>query len=401
MKILSNGYYANFPKNKKSVLSGGTSNFDKIFSKEITDLNHEFVSVFQDDSITNKIKSKFEGSINNINWWSFSIPQEYFVSTLTKSRKKVDAEYVLKDVISLYENILKKEKPDIVLLNGFHSIVWCLFKAAKNLSIPVVMQHAGISKFEFDNYAKYYSKRGLEAMKEMEVDASLNSNVNIFLNETSKNIFLENVVKTPDESNVIISLPLIINIEKQKIKREIKKDDIVKIGLVARWDIIKNHNAYMLLAEKAAEYKLPWKFYAVTKIPQTKIKINFKKKYKKYIEIIPPMLKDELNDFYREMDIMILPSHFETASFVVIEASLVGTSTVISEGVGHSGIFKKFGADEFIVDFSNTEKALKEVQKLIKKSYPNKLMDEFKKIHNPKKVIQEYLEVFNKIIKNK
>ena len=169
--------------------------------------------------------------------------------------------------------------------------------------------------------------------------------------------------------------------------------------MVGRWDIIKNHEAFLNIAMLSNKLNLSWEFYSVTTIPETKNKIKLKNNYKKYIKILPPMDKNKLNNFYSEMDLMILPSHFDVSPHVVIEAAVLNTPTLISKGVGHVDIIKKFNNNDFIIDFLDSNKVINRINKIKNKKYSKELIEEFKKIHSTNNVIKEYFNVFNKIKK--
>lgn len=394
MKILSNGYNSNCP-NIKINSSGGTATFEKIFLEQIKKTKNKWVSVFNNFSKTNP-KYKIEFKEKNITWWSVSFKKDYLNKIIKTKKRKIKKEEELSDLILVFEKLLKKESPDIVLLNGVSIFIWCLFKAASNLNIKTVIQHAGIWHFELDNYAKYFSKKGLELMKEMEKDISINSSANIFLNKTSQNVFLDKVIKI--NKNKLNIIPLPIPMEKYKnINKENITNNILKIGMVGRWDIIKNHEAFLNIAMLSNKLNLSWEFYSVTTIPETKNKIKLKNNYKKYIKILPPMDKNKLNNFYSEMDLMILPSHFDVSPHVVIEAAVLNTPTLISKGVGHVDIIKKFNNNDFIIDFSDPNKVIDRINKIKNKKYSKELIEEFKKIHSIDNVVKEYFNIFNKI----
>lgn len=394
MRILSNDFLSNFSNDGAS--HGGTANFAETLGKALNKEKIYWVKVYQ-EKLGNKIQSENKKKTQNNSWWSLTIPLGYLEKNLFHLKNKTEKETVLKDAILCLKNIMAKEKVDIVFLNGISVFVWCIFKAAKELNIKIVVQHAGVWKFELDNYANNFSPISLELLKEMEKEIAIFSNKNVFLNKTSREIFIRKVIKIPLTKTEIIPLP--IKLAYKENKKEEKQETSTKVGMVGRWDKIKNHNAYLQLAKEAQKENLDWKFYSVTHIPQTKKKIKFKKEYRKYVEILPIMPSKKLNKFYNMMDIMILPSLFDVSPHVVVEAAMSETPTYISKGVCYIDMFKKFGANNFIVDFINTKLALNKIKRNIKNKYPPKLIKEFRTIHDIKNVSSKYLKVFNDLMK--
>lgn len=55
------------------------------------------------------------------------------------------------------------------------------------------------------------------------------------------------------------------------------------------------------------------------------------------------MVPQELREFYRTLDIVVVSSHFETFCGVVMEAIFQGKPVLISPGVGRVDIFEECG----------------------------------------------------------
>ena len=394
MKIFSNDYKVNLPT-KQHPTKGGTARFSRLFSDLLASKGHKWVGLIDDYYGGRKVKSSFVRGRKNKGWWTVSLPKKYISKNFTLAKSPKNLEKLGADLIDEIKKIIEKESPDIVFINGISCFAWAYLIAAYKMNIPIVVLHAGIWGVEIDLYSDFFTKTGVKIIKKMERDFAKFSTNNIFLNETSRDYFLKNIYKIPKSKIKIIPLPCkdsTSSISKKNRSREIN------VGIVARWDRIKNHDAFLSLAQEAKKKNLKWNFFSVTTIPDTKKKLEFKKKYRSLINVLPPMSQKELRKFYRKMNFMILPSIFDVSPHVVLEAALEGVPTFISKNVGYAKLFKKNNLGHFIVDFSNPEKALKKIERIKTKKYPIRFTRSLKKLHDPKIVLNRFNELFKEIV---
>lgn len=391
MKILTNNYKVNFPKTKKAR-SGGTASFAQHFSKYMKNRGHTITSVMPLHIGAKKTKTSYKRIFNGDNWWEVSFDSRC-LGVRTKNIQSIEhLEKKFSDLIIACRSVIQKESPDIVFCNGTSVFIWALVRAAEEEKIPIVVQHAGMWHKEIDMYKDFFSSVGICMMKKMEKEIAQKASMNVFLNKFSERVFNQCVLKLKKAKSCIIPLPIQINRKNFKKKKEKK---VHSIGMVARWDRIKNHEAFLALAKQSFIKNDPLKYYAVTAIPKTSKNKKFKEEYRKHIEVISPMLSKKLNMFYKKMDLMVLPSHFDVSPYVVVEAAAMGTPTAISKNVGYINTFKENKANHFIITY-NTPKTLKAIKNIIGKSYPEKLMVAFKKNHLPKNVFSAYERIFKK-----
>jgi glycosyltransferase involved in cell wall biosynthesis len=279
-----------------------------------------------------------------------------------------------------------------------------LLEIAHRRKIPVVIQHAGIWKKELQFAKKYFSNAIRRLFISYEKEVIKKSNHQIFLNQYSLDIFfkIHHISKNKKtlHKTSIIPLPT-----ETKIVKKINLSDktTYTIGLVARWDGIKNHDAIVRLANYIRQNNLPFKIKAVTKWP-AKNNSSFRKKYEKLIEVIAPMQPDKLRIFLSSLDILILPSRFDSCGAVVMESIICGTPVVISDSVGWVNDYHKNGLDKLI--FSPQASGLKiyqTIDELIhnkKKYIPlfSKLQKQILKENNIESVFKIYQKILTKII---
>lgn len=318
-----------------------------------------------------------------------------------ESSKPVDPRVWFAPQIASLRRLIRRTRPEVLFLNGFSVFAWQLLEAAKLEGLPIVIQHAGISQVEFEQYKHLYTHAARMSVLRMERDIVDAATKQVFLNEFSREAFRTRVAPVPDAQAVIIPLPYQEIFSRQHPASRTKKsgsDKTTVIGCVARWDRIKNHNAILRVAEEAKRQGLNWSFRSVTKIPDTQIQLRFKNAYRKAIEVVAPMTPADLMDFYRSIDLLVLPSHFDVSPTVVMEAALMGKPTLISPNVGWISEYLQNGLTEWVIDYEEAERVVKRIGRLLRKPSPTNFRESIRIRHKPEKVFKAYLRLFNSVI---
>lgn len=344
-----------------------------------------------------KPESKQILGIKNKKWWVVSISKDYISKNFTNIKKYKNPNVAGKDLVDEIKKIIDKEQPDVVFINGSSAFAWAYLKAAYSAGIPIIALHAGMWGAEIDIYSDLFTSSGIKVLKKMEKDFAVIPNCNVFLNETSRDYFTKYIHNIPAGKTQIIPLPC--ESSSINIKPKLKTNKVTNIGIVARWDRIKNHGAFLNIAKTAVKHQKKWNFFAVTKIPETNSNKEFKENYRKLIKEVTPMEQSELRKFYRKMDFMILPSFFDVSPHVVLEAALEGVPTFISKNVGYAKLFKTNGMKDFIINFSDPVKAFKKIEAMESKKYRLSFTKLLKKTHDPETVLNKFEILFKKTIK--
>lgn len=394
MKILSNDYKANLPGNNWPT-KGGPAKFSRSFSDALVKMGHDWIGLVENYYDRKYITTDPPISIRRKSWNVVNIPNHFIKTNFSNIKRYKDPKASGREIIKNIRSIIKKESPDVVFINGNSCFAWTYLIAAKEEKIPIVALHAGVWSVEIDIYRDMFTEAGTKIMKNMELDFATIPDKNIFLNETSKEFFFKNVKRIPDKKTEIIPLPCEPSSKKERSKKPSKN---FNVGIVARWDRIKNHKAFLDLAKISRRENNNWKFYSVTSIPQTQTNKEMKDEYRNIINVVEPMPHPQLNKFYRKMNIMLLPSVFDVSPHVVLEAAVEGVPTFISSGVGYSKKFKKEGLEHFVIDFSDTQKAFKKIKSLKEKKYPTNFVKKMIKEHDPKIIFKKISNVFKEII---
>lgn len=307
--------------------------------------------------------------------------------------------------LGIIKEVIGQLKPDVVMLNGISVINWFVLRAAAELKIPVVVAHHGLLFKEFNNTLSKVSRATQTILHEMEKDCTRFASQQIFLNEFSRNEFAKNLIKPRPGHNVIIPLPynsVFAKNKATKLKPKFFQTDKIKVGIVTRWDPVKAPENYLKFAREARRLKMPLEFFAVIKLKDNHKKIEkFKKAFADEIKIIPQLPQEELPEFYRQMDVLLLPSNFDVSPTVVLEAALMGRMTAISPNVGWVSEYQKLGLGEWVIDFNNPKAATIKFMSLISKNKnsPAKFAKHIKDKHSPKEVFKAYDKLFRRLVK--
>lgn len=392
MRILSNDFYCNLPGSNEKV-SGGLPRFAADFSRYAIDHGHEWIGLL-------RAKTPADGEAKKLLQTERAV---YFSLNSTKlqfqTQKDFESEVLpevfFKDDIHAFESIIHTTKPDIVFLNGLIGFMWLMYAAAKRSGVPIVFQHAGVWRREIDQYADLITDAARNLCLKMELDATMGVNVNVFLNTHSRDAFAESYNLREVPRSTIIPLPH-AGWEFRPIKKP-ESSEKLTLGAVARWDRIKNHHAILALAEEIRARSLPWRIRVVTSVPDTRKHADMKRRYRELIDVVPPMDREVLEEFFSSLDIAILPSHFETAGGVVMEALATGVPTIISPHVGFVSEYREQGMHDWIIPFDDPGAVIERVIHLVGRADWDDIAELAKHIeicHNPETIYETYLRTF-------
>jgi len=400
MKILINGYRE---KKNKKILYGGPRNFTGLLIEHLNSLSHSIVSLSIHGKKRIDGKFLFKQEIKGKNpAWFLKLRLNFADIFGAKSAAYPKS---LKRPRAIISEAIRRINPDIVLLNGYSIINWYILRAAKDLGLPVVMAHHGLWFKEMNTAGNDMPAACEKMLREMEKDITRFADCEIFLNKYSRDEYNRKLIKIRPGRNQIIPLPyhpMFQTKPNETLKLKGASDDKIKIGMVSRWDPVKSPQKFMALAKQAKKQKLPWEFYAVIKLKYNYKEIDkFKKDFSKYVNVIPQLPQEELKSFYRQMDLLVLPSRFDTSPTVVMEAALQGKPTVISPTVGWVSEYKRFGAGDWIINFDKPALVVKKIAVLIDNNRTSftRFAKHIETKHSPKNVFAAYDKLLRKLVK--
>ncbi len=398
MRILTNGFPTNLP-DSETISQGGPANFARLFLNHIiaSHLDHQWAGVVMErNPHVCDIKRIFTSNYRR--YFRLDVTAQS-LRDITKAARASDPEHILAKPINLLVKLMQEEKPDVVFLNGFGVLNWMLLKAAEKTGIPVVIQHAGIWTKELAVHEDLYSAHGRAMMEQMEKDSTRIAAVEIFLNRWSRDYYRLHVAAGDLRKTEVVPLPFdfsmfrALSAQKDTSLFRFKKNE-KHIGIIARWDDIKNHDAIVAIAQEARKRNLPWRFHAVVEIPEKLQSSKKAREYKEYVTVVDPLNRTGVSDFCRSVDMLFLPSLFDVSPTVVLEAIALDTPIAISPNVGYVQDFLETGAEEWVIDVSDIEQATNALSCIMGREMPDALKKRLFEIHDHRKVFARYLELF-------
>lgn len=402
MRILTNGFPTNLP-NSETVSQGGPANFARLFLDYIlnTSGNHEIMSVMLEAREKSHVVVHKLFELPQHSYYRLRMPKSHLRAITHARSKRIRPHKVLEKEIARLTSVVRGSRCDVVFLNGFGILNWMLMKAAQNAGVPSVIQHAGIWTKELSVHKEMHTAAGRHVMECMEKESSTSVAIEIFLNEWSRNYYRRHVAKAPVSKTCIIPLPFDFASFMRLTHRSSPhafpfSRNEYHIGVIARWDCIKNHKAVLAMARTASKKGLRLRFHSIVNIPENPKYAKSRSEYRKYVDVIPPVNRSGIAAFCRSVDMLMLPSRFDVSPTVVLEAIAAGTPIAISPTIGYVHAFMNHGGRRWIMNPANTGECLSMIQNLKNKSMPRGLTRYLRTSHDHKKVFDTYISVFER-----
>ena len=338
-----------------SKILGGVEQAFLNYNKLLSLIGFEVFAIYNKNG---KIKQKLE-KIDNVNYLPSIFFKPYFL------------------LFPYYYFKIKKIKPDFILVQT-KKVLPLFAKIGKMLNIPVILI-AHNDKIKLIDKADYIFS----------------------ITQYQKNIFVKNSF---DESKIFV-IPNVIDkiIDFQEFK-DFSNPPV--FGTMFRFDPMKGIpvliEACRILKEKNINFKLkiggsPQKQY----LNEYNKILNLIKKYNLENNIELTGWVDNIENFYKSIDIFILPSIYEPFGIVLLEAMIHSEPIISSLAEGPSEIFKNTKND-FVFSVGNYEKLAELMIKMINnKELAKKIVEDNYKMVNEKysliAISRSLKEVFNKI----
>lgn len=366
---------------------GGIVRYMNIFLDEVRNFPVEVVLSSVYNSPYEKTISNWSvDSLNSFKRYSLVTKSNYYNECLEKSSSFSQLKLELSQLVEKYIEILEKEKPDVVLINGTYYRPWCLMTASRRLNIPFVVVYHGSIVQE----SRGLDNSKVEIMKAMELD---------FYNERAVYIFPSRISL---EASFLYSLKKDINVEiipnpidKIFVDDGTKSSRSNKVGFVLRWEKIKNTDFILDFVKLNDQSASPYEIEILT---DKKGQEEIGNKYKS-VKILTPLQGKDMKVFYSSLGILINPSHFETFGYAPAEAVVVGIPALVSEKQGISEIFLKSNLERLIVKFDGPKEVHSLLPDLIKKGVSEEerslLLKELSPVEICKKILKVLLSQTN------
>lgn len=289
-------------------------------------------------------------------WFNHNILSicDYNLNKIIKSSKNLkDVEKKFEPIIDIIRKILRKESPDIFLINGTYYIPWLLSIAAKKEKVPIVLWYAGILSKEVEHMTPKFRR----IMHEMEKSIIKRAEKIIFPSSLCQKVVYNEILCSKNVKNgLVVPNPIsTIFTRAESISMGVER----RIAFVGRYTPVKNADEFIKIHKRLL--KEGWKHEAtiVSDIPK-----KYLKKIPKTIKVVPSMSATELKTFYATQGLIISPSHFETFGNVSIEAVCTGIPVLVSDNMGNSEVLISSGLERMVADFSNCDLVVQRIKEL-------------------------------------
>lgn len=301
------------------------------------------------------------------------------------SNNLCEVENAYSRLISNYQEVIKAEKPDLILLNGTYLMPWCMFKASRGFNIPIILHYHGILSKEVAHWEK--KQRSLLCQMEKSFDRK-----DLFY------LFPSNLAKEVVENEVyghkIKKCSILPNPVPKHFFKIRKKGNSKNIGIVSRWSRVKNPPFIKRAIKYNQKHGSQFSINIVTDI--RKNKQDYRKLYE-HAHFFNPMTNQRLADFYGKVGSVISPSVFETYGNVAQEALAANTPALISANMGVSETFKKLGLDDWIVDFSSVKSIYSKIAEISKQEVSSKVRKIIYDDFSPERIHGQMLNILSSV----
>jgi glycosyltransferase involved in cell wall biosynthesis len=324
---------------------------------------------------------KVEGKKTSVISINTNLPGIAKVINGSKNLAEVKQKY--EKIIGLYQKAIKEEKPDLILINGTFFMPWCLLIASERENIPAVLHYHGVLTKEVKNWEKSKQKIFLE----MERCFDKKELFYIFPSKITKEIVEKEVFCHKIKKSCVLVNPVSEHFFTEKNRRKNKN-----IGIVSRWTGVKN----MDFCKKLAEYnhKNGSKF-VVNVITDLNVKHEEYKKLSKIVKFHKQKSNKNLASFYRNMGVVISPSHFETYGNVAKEAIASGTPAMVNSNMGVSETFKNLGLHDWVINFDCVKSVYDKIDSVMGDAVHIDVKNKMKELYMPHKIFNQMVSILN------
>jgi glycosyltransferase involved in cell wall biosynthesis len=351
---------------------------DFIEKSKGNDLNIVAVNIISQKKKTFK---KFKTKKTNTISLGMNVPNIAEVVNRAKNLTEVEKEY--EEVISAYQMVIRDEKPDLVLINGTYFMPWCLLLASKREKIPAVLHYHGVLAKEVQNWKKKQRKIFLD----MERCFDKKDIFYIFPSKITKDVVEKEVFKHKVKKSAIIPNPVSAHFFNEENKVEKRN-----IGIVSRWTGIKNVHFCEELADYNSKNGNKFVVNVITDLDKNN---KIYKKLSKLVKFYKPKSNKNLASFYRNMGVVISPSHFETYGNVAKESIASGTPAMVSCNMGVSETFNNLGLNDWIINFDSVKSVYDKIENVIGKTVNSEVKDKMKELYAPQTIFNELISILN------
>jgi len=288
-----------------------------------------------------------------------------------------DVENYYRPVINMLKRALKKELPDVMLLNGTYYLPWMISIAAYELKIPIVMRYAGVLSRE----TFCFPPRQRKIFLAMERSFRKRVYSYVFPSQLCRQAVERDVHKRPVQRAYVIPNPI-------KVSDNLDSRPAVerRIAAIGRWDKIKNFDVFFQLHKLLLRQKWNHSATFVTgtgRIPG----------FPKTVQRMAVMRPEGVFQFYRSQGLVVAPSLFETFGNVPIEAACLGVPVLVSDNMGCAEVLRLAGLGNMVMSFSDLKAVAERAKQLCGQQILPRQLNNLRKAVDPKMINEQLLGV--------
>jgi len=339
------------------------------------------VNIINDKEKSYKLKRNKNTSTLSIN---IRVPD--IINVINKAKTIEEVKLVFEPIIQCYQTAIQREKPNIILVNGTYYMPWCLLLASQRENVPTVIHYHGVLSRE----TRHWAKRPKRLFLEMEKCFDNKNLTYIFPSTLTRRVVEREVFGHKIKKGYIIPNPVPTHFFDTKCRISNKN-----IGIVSRWTKVKN----VSFCEKLAKYnhKLGAKFL-LNIITDLNEKNKNYKKLAKLVKFHKPTSNRSLASFYRNMGVVISPSHFETYGNVAKEAIATGTPAIVNRNMGVAETFNKLGLNTWITNFNSVKSVYKKIESIIGNNVDQKIRNKIMESYAAPKIFGRIISILRDVI---
>ena len=307
----------------------------------------------------------------------FNIHDLPLTKIMARAKTLKDVENYYRPVINLIKVTLRREPPDVMLLNGTYYMPWMISIAAHELKIPIVMRYAGVLSRETKNYPPRQRKIFLA------MERSFRQRVYswVFPSQICRDVVEREVYQRPVARGCVIPNPVNLacvselNISSPSVER--------RIAAVGRWDTIKNFRVFFDMHRRLLRQK--WKHIATIVTKTEKID-----GFPRTMNRLAPMRPEGLYQFYLSQGLIVSPSLFETFGNVPLEAACLGVPVLVNDQMGCAELLRLAGLGNMVMSFADLNAVAERAKILCGQQILPKQLNNLRKSVSPK-IVNELL----------
>jgi glycosyltransferase involved in cell wall biosynthesis len=211
----------------------------------------------------------------------------------------------------------------------------------------------------------------------------------IFPSKITKSVVEKEVFMHKIRKSIIIPNPV-----SDHFFHEEKKIENKNIGIVSRWAGVKN----VRFCEELAQYnRKNGDKFIVNIITDLDKNGKLYKKLSKIVKFHKPKNNKRLASFYRNMGVVISPSHFETYGNVAKESIASGTPAMVNINMGVSETFNDLGLQDWVIDFGSVKVVYDKIDSVMGQTVNCDIKEKMKELYTPNKIFNQIISVLNSV----